>query len=74
MTIDEAAKHLFVSPAHVRRLLELGELLAVPGHDGGEVTINLASTKAYRAKLEAAWQGYTDSEKEGNDPLGRWQQ
>ncbi|HVW51586.1 MAG TPA: hypothetical protein VHC91_14510 [Trinickia sp.] len=71
MTIEEAAKFLFVSRAHIRALLASGQLLEfLPGNPLGDVEIETASVQAYRAKLDAAWQTWLDTDAEDNDPVG----
>jgi hypothetical protein len=71
MTIEEAAKFLFVSRAHIRHLLELGELVEVtPRNSSGQVDIDTTSIQAYQAKRKAACSAYMDSQTEDNDPLG----
>lgn len=71
MTVEEAAKYLFVSRSHIRALLASGQLLEVlPGNPFGEVEIELASVGAYRAKLDAARQAWLDTDTEDNDPVG----
>ena len=70
MTFEEAARILFVTSAHVRLLLERGELRAMPGTDAGDVHIDLASIDAYRAVLDEARRRYFASEDEREEPLG----
>jgi hypothetical protein len=71
MTIEEAAKFLFVSRAHIRHLLELGELVEVtPRNLSGQGDIDTTSIQAYLAKRKAAWRAYSDSQTEDNDPVG----
>ena len=71
LTIDDAAKFLFVSHSHIRALLASGQLLEVlPGNPFGEVEIEAASVQAYRAKLDAARQTWLDTDTEDNDPVG----
>ncbi|CAM2192051.1 DNA-binding protein [Paraburkholderia kururiensis] len=70
MTIEEAAKFLFVSRSHIRGLLASGQLLEVlPGNPFG-VEIEVASVQAYRAKLDAARQTWLVTHTEDNDPVG----
>ncbi|TAM55188.1 MAG: hypothetical protein EPN57_04080 [Paraburkholderia sp.] len=71
MTVEEAAKYLFVNRSHIRALLASGELLEVlPGNPFGGVDIEVASVQAYRARLEAARQTWLDTHTEDNDPVG----
>ncbi|MFL9992386.1 hypothetical protein PQR34_14330 [Paraburkholderia sediminicola] len=71
MTIEEAAKFLFVSRPHIRHLLERGELVEVtPENSSGQVDIDVISVQAYLTKREAARRAYFDSQTEDNDPLG----
>jgi excisionase family DNA binding protein len=62
LTIGEAAKFLFVSRAHIRHLLERGELIEVTReYSGGHVDIDTTSIQAYREKRRAAQRAYVDS-------------
>ncbi|OAJ56012.1 hypothetical protein A6V36_30410 [Paraburkholderia ginsengiterrae] len=71
MTIEEAAKFLFVSRAHIRHLLERGELVGVKReYSGGHVDVDTTSIQAYREKRRAAQRAYMDSQTEDNDPPG----
>lgn len=71
VTIEEAAKFLFVSQAHIRHLLERGELVEVTReYSGGHVDIDMTSIQAYREKRRAAQRAYMDSQTEDNDPVG----
>ena len=71
VTIEEAAKFLFVSRAHIRHLLEIGVLVEVtPRNSSGQVDIDMASIQAYLTKRNAAWRAYLDSQTEDNDPDG----
>ena len=55
MTIEEAARFLFVSRPHIRHLLEIGELVEVmPRKSLTDVDIDTASIQAYKAKRQAA--------------------
>ncbi len=70
MTVEEAAKYLFVSRSHIRALLASGKLLEVsPGNPFGEVEIEVASVQAYRARMDAARRAWLDAQTEDNDPL-----
>lgn len=71
MTVEDAAKYLFVSRQHVRRLLASGELLEVlPRNPSGELDIDVTSAQAYRAKVDTAVQAYLNSRAEDNEPPG----
>lgn len=71
MTIEDAAKFLFVNQPHIRHLLEIGELVeAMPRNSSGEVDIDTDSIKSYKARKQAAARAYLDSQTEDNDPLG----
>ena len=71
MTVEEAAKHLFVSRAHVHTLLATGRLVeSLPRSQTGQPDIDVASVKAYRNEMEAAQRAWLDSQTEDNDPLG----
>jgi len=71
MTVEEAARYLFVSRAHIRALLASGKLLEVlPGNPFGEVEIGVASIEAYRAKMDAARRAWLDGQTEDSNPLG----
>ncbi|WP_242665813.1 helix-turn-helix domain-containing protein [Paraburkholderia ginsengiterrae] len=71
VTIEEAAKFLFVSRAHIRHLLERGELVGVKReYSGGHVDVDTTSIQAYREKRRAAQRAYMDSQTEDNDPPG----
>ncbi|CAG2357152.1 hypothetical protein [Burkholderia sola] len=70
MTVEDAAKYLFVSRSHIRALLASGQLLEVlPGNRFGEVEIEVASVQAYQARLDAARQAWLDTDTEDNDPM-----
>jgi hypothetical protein len=49
MTIDEAARVLFVSRARLQLLLERGELRTAHGEDAEDVDIDVASIEALRS-------------------------
>lgn len=71
MTVEEAARYLFVSRAHIRALLAAGKLLEVlPGNPFGEVEIEAASIEAYRARMDAARRAWLDEQTEDSNPLG----
>ncbi|MGA7779101.1 MAG: hypothetical protein WCA85_15530 [Paraburkholderia sp.] len=71
MTTEEAARFLFVSRPHIHHLLEIGQLVAVmPRNVSGEVDIDTASIRAYKAKNQAAARAYFDSQTEDKDPSG----
>lgn len=71
MTVEEAAKYLFVSRAHIHALLTRGKLVEVlPKNPFGQLDIDVSSIKAYREKMEAARRAYLDSQMEDNDPVG----
>ena len=53
---------LFVSPAHVRVLLDRGEPRPANEIDVSEIDIDFASVARYQAKLEHAWQEYLASQ------------
>jgi hypothetical protein len=56
MTVREAAQLLFVSRAHVRKLIERGALAEVlPKRPGDEANIDPPSALAYRAKQDAVF-------------------
>lgn len=68
MNIDEAAKYLFVSRAHVKRLLERRDITATQDTQGGYV-IDAESVEKYAKQLESARRAYSDSQNEDNDQL-----
>ena len=70
MRLEEVARLLFVSHAHVRLLLERGELRAEPETDAGDVDIDVASIDAYWAVLDEARRRYFASEDEREEQLG----
>jgi len=73
MTVEDAAKYLFVSRSHIRALLASGKLLEVlPENPFGEVEIEVASVKAYRARTDAARREWLDAQTEDNDLVGSW--
>jgi hypothetical protein len=71
MTVAEAAKFLFVSQTHVRKLLAEGKLLEVlPRASGAEPDIDVASVEAHREKKQAAYRAYMASRTEDDGPMG----
>lgn len=71
MTVEEAAKYLFVSRAHIHTLLVAGKLLErLPRGPTGQPDIDVVSVEAYRTEMETARRAYLDSQTEDNDPLG----
>ena len=49
MTVSEAAKYLFVSHPHIRKLLAAGTLAEVlPRDPTGRINIDVVSVEAYR--------------------------
>jgi hypothetical protein len=69
MTINEAAKVLFVSRSHVRNLLENGDLQGVLGHDG-EYIVDDGSVMRYRRELDERVRRYLDTQTEDDEPPG----
>ena len=67
MTVEEAAKYLFVSCAHINMLLAHGKLMEVlPRNPSGLFDIDLASVQEYRARRDAGGAsvaGFTDRRK-----------
>lgn len=71
MTIAEAAKYLFVSRPHVRKLLAAGKLTEVlPRDPTGRINVDIVSVEAYRTARGAAIRAYFDSQTDDSDPLG----
>jgi hypothetical protein len=70
VTIEQAARLLFVSPAHVRLLLDRGELRTAHGENAEDVDIDVASIDTYRERLDEARRRYFASQNEGDEPLG----
>lgn len=71
MTVEEAAKYLFVSRAHIHTLLARGKLVEVlPRSPSGQPDIDASSVKAYRTEKKAAARAWLDSQTEENDPPG----
>jgi len=69
MNIKEAARYLFVSRTHVKRLIEDGYLTGA-SDDNGQYIVDDASIELYRARQELASKKYFDSQYEDKDPLG----
>lgn len=69
MTVEEAARYLFVSRAHVHRLLASGILRATVG-DNGEYIIDDVTVENRAKELRRARDEYLRSRTEDNDPLG----
>jgi hypothetical protein len=69
MNVKEVAKYLFISQAHVKVLLERGDLSGALA-DNGQHLVDDASVEHHRARLELARKEYFDSQDESNDPLG----
>ncbi|MEX3956002.1 helix-turn-helix domain-containing protein [Trinickia sp. EG282A] len=73
MTVEEAAKLLFVSRPHVHQLVKRGALSEVlPKRPNDTVNIDPLSAHALLTKREAAQRTYLDSQTEDADPLGLW--
>lgn len=71
MTVSEAAKYLFVSRPHIRKLLAAGTLAEVlPRDPTGRINIDVVSVEAYRTERDAAMRVYLDAQTEDNEPLG----
>jgi hypothetical protein len=71
MTVEEAARQLFVSRPHILKLLSSGALLEyLPRDPSGQPDIDAASVTQYQAKTNAAVRAYLDSQTDDNDPLG----
>jgi excisionase family DNA binding protein len=69
MNVKEAAKYLFVSLSHVRRLLDRGDLTGTP-IENGDYVIDDASVEKYAAGKKRAAKEWLDSQTEDNDPPG----
>ncbi|MGF6859140.1 helix-turn-helix domain-containing protein [Paraburkholderia sp. CI3] len=69
MTVDEVAQYLFVSRAHVLRLLRRGDLHGTVGSDG-EVVIDEETVRLYRAMQEAAAKEFFRTQREEDEPPG----
>lgn len=71
MTIEEAAKYLFVSRPLIRELLASGKLLEVlPRNPSGALDIDVSSVQEYRANRDAAARAWLASQTEDSDPPG----
>ena len=64
MTVDEAARLLFLSTRYVLRLLETSELLRVRDASGDVFDIDPTSLNIYMSMLEAARRRYFSSQNE----------
>lgn len=64
MNVKEAARYLFVSRPHVRRLLERGDLTGTPV-ENGDYVIDDASVEKYAARKKLAAKEYLDSASRG---------
>ncbi|MFM0615011.1 hypothetical protein PQR37_13230 [Paraburkholderia nemoris] len=69
MNVKEAAKYLFVSQPHVRRLLERGDITGVPIANGGYI-VQDTSVKNYAARKKLTAKEWLDSQTEDKDPPG----
>lgn len=70
MTVEEAARQLFVSRPHILKLLSSGALLeSLPRNPSGQPDIDAASVAQYKAKTEDAIRAYLDSQTEDDNPL-----
>lgn len=70
MTLVEVADFLFVSRAHVKKLVESGKLNEVlPRSPCGALDIDVASVAKYKAELDAARRAYLGSRAEGEGPM-----
>ncbi|WP_321952109.1 MerR family transcriptional regulator [Paraburkholderia bannensis] len=71
MTVAEAARFLFVSRPHILKLLSSGALLeCLPRNPSGQPDIDATSVQQYKAKTDASFRAWLDSQTEDNDPLG----
>jgi hypothetical protein len=69
MTVEEAAKYLFVSRPHIHTLLASGTLLEVlPRNPFGDIDIDAISVQVYRAKRDAAVRAWLDSQLDESEP------
>jgi hypothetical protein len=64
MTVDEAARLLFLSTRYVLRLLETSELLRLRDASGDVFDIDPTSSNIYMSRLEAARRRYFSSQNE----------
>lgn len=69
MNIAEAAKYLFVSQPHVRKLLERGVLTGTP-IENWDCVIDDTSVEKYAADKKRAAREWLDSQTEDKDPPG----
>jgi hypothetical protein len=69
MDIKQAAAYLFVSPRHVRELLDHGGLVGTPTVNG-DYEIDVATVEQYAARRKLAAREYFESQTENNDPVG----
>ena len=69
MNIAEAAKYLFVSRPHVRKLVERGVLAGTP-IENGDYVIDDASVEKYAADKKRAAREWLDAQTEDKDPPG----
>lgn len=69
MNISEAAKYLFVSHPHVRRLLERGDITGTPIENGDYLIVD-ASVEKYAADKKRAAKEWFDSQTEDKDSPG----
>ncbi|WP_027803243.1 MerR family transcriptional regulator [Paraburkholderia dilworthii] len=69
MKVDEVAQYLFVSRAHVLRLVRRGDLLGTVGGDG-ELVVDEKTACLYRAMQEAAANEFFRAQREEDDPPG----
>lgn len=69
MNVNEAAKYLFVSLPHVRRLLERGDITGTP-IENGDYVIDAESVEKYAARKKLAAKEWLDSQTEDMDPPG----
>ncbi|CAB3794646.1 hypothetical protein [Paraburkholderia fynbosensis] len=70
MTLVEAAEFLFVSRAHVKKLVESGRLIEVmPRNACRTPDIDVASGEMYKAELDTVRGAYLDSQTEDDDPM-----
>ncbi|MEM5311876.1 hypothetical protein [Paraburkholderia sp. JHI869] len=70
MTLVEVAEYLFVSRAHVKKLVESRRLYEVlPRNSCDTLDIDVASVEKYKAELDAARRAYLDSRTEDDDQM-----
>ncbi|CAG9217773.1 DNA binding domain-containing protein, excisionase family [Paraburkholderia tropica] len=69
MTLADVAEFLFVSQAHVKKLLTSGAIVEVlPNNPSGAPNIDVASVEKYKAEIDAARRAYLDSQTEDDAP------